>query len=136
MPDDNVQVQRKVEDRTGIRPCIWQIKVVRKVLEGIDVITIAAMGSGKSLCYWMALLYVRYGIVFLVTPLKLLRKQFVETLERNELHAVSMTATNATSELFEVHGPQFCKAIKLIVPAGNRRGHLPAGDSQPQTSSQ
>ena len=84
----------------------------------------------------MVLLYVRYGIVFLVTPLKLLGKQFVETLERNGLHAVSMTAANATSELFKVHGPQFCKAIKLIVPAGNRRGHLPAGDSQPQTSSQ
>jgi hypothetical protein len=90
MPDDNVQVQREVEDRTGIRPCIWQIEVVRKVLEGVDVITIAATGSGKSLCYWMVLLYVRYGIVFLVTPLKLLRKQFVETLERNELRAVSI----------------------------------------------
>ena len=88
IPDDNVQVQKKVVDRTGIRPCIWQIKVVCKVLEGVDVITIAATGSGKSLCYWMALLHVRYGIVFLVTPLKLLRKQFVETLERNKLHAV------------------------------------------------
>ena len=76
MPDDNAQVQREVEERTGIRPCIWQIEVVHKVLEGIDVITIAATGSSK------ALLYVKYGIVFLVTPLKLLGKQFVETLER------------------------------------------------------
>ena len=41
MPDDNVQVQREVEDRTGIRPCIWQIEVVCKVLEGVDVITIS-----------------------------------------------------------------------------------------------
>jgi hypothetical protein len=47
----------------------------------------------------MVLLYVRYGIVFLVTPLKLLGKQFVE--ERNDLCAVSMTAAN---ELFEVCG--------------------------------
>jgi superfamily II DNA or RNA helicase len=84
------KVQREVEDRTGIRPCIWQIKVVRKVLKGVDVITIAATGSGKSLCYWMVLLYVRYSIIFLVTPLKLLGKQFVETLERNELRAVSI----------------------------------------------
>ena len=30
----------------------------------VDVITIAATGSGKSLYYWMVLLYVRYGIVF------------------------------------------------------------------------
>lgn len=115
----------------GIRPCIWQIEVVCKVLEGVDVMTIAVMGSGKSLCYWMVLLYVKYGIVFLVTPLKLLGKQFVETLERNDLHAMSMTAANATNELFEVCGLQCCKAIKLIVPAGNRKGHLPASDSQP-----
>jgi hypothetical protein len=27
------------------------------------VMMIAATGSGKSLCYWMALLYVKYGIV-------------------------------------------------------------------------
>ena len=93
MPDDNAQVQREVEERMGIQPCIWQIEVVRKVLEGVDVITIAATGSGKSLCYWMALLYVKYGIVFLVTPLKLLGQQFVETLERNDLRAVSMVAS-------------------------------------------
>jgi superfamily II DNA helicase RecQ len=114
-----------VEERTGIRPCIWQIEVVHKVLEGVDVMTITAMGSGKSLCDWMVLLYVRYGIVFLVTPLKLLGKQFVETLERNDLYAMSMTAANATNELFKVCGLQCCKAIKLIVPTGNRKGYLP-----------
>jgi len=51
MPESDEQVQREVEERTGTRPCIWQIKVVRKVLEGGDVITIAATGSGKSLTY-------------------------------------------------------------------------------------
>ena len=81
-------------------------------LKGVDVMTIAAMGSGKSLCYWMEFLYVKYEIVFLVTPLKLLGKQFVEMLEKNELHAVSMTTANATNELFKVCDPQCCKAIK------------------------
>ena len=61
MLDNNAQLQREVEERTGIRPCIWQIEVVHKVLQGVDVITIAAMGSGKLLCYWMVLLYVKYG---------------------------------------------------------------------------
>ena len=51
MPESDEQVQREVEERTGTRPCIWQIKVVRKVLEGGDIITIAATGSGKSLTY-------------------------------------------------------------------------------------
>jgi superfamily II DNA helicase RecQ len=121
MPDDNEQLQREVEERTGIRPCIWQIEVVCMVLEGVDVMTIAATGSGKSLCYWMALLYVKNGIVFLVTPLKLLGKQFVETLERNELRAVSITAANATNELFEVRGPQCCKVIKTYSNCHGRK---------------
>ena len=77
----------------------------------------------------MVLLYVKYGIVFLVMPLKLLGKQFVETLERNDLHAISMSAANATNELFKVCGLQCHNTIKLIVPAGNREGYLPAGDT-------
>jgi len=62
MPESDEQVQREVEVRTGTRPCIWQIQVVRKVLEGRDVITIAATGSGKTLTYWMLLLYIKHGI--------------------------------------------------------------------------
>ena len=72
------------------------------ILEQWDVITIAATGSGKSLIYWMALLFIKHGIVVLVTPLKLLGVQFVGVLERNELTAVSMTASNSSNELFEV----------------------------------
>ena len=82
MPDNNEEIQREVEERTGTRPCIWQIEVVRMVLDGKDVITIAATGSGKSFPYWMPLLHIKYGIVILVTPLKLLSKQFVNILEQ------------------------------------------------------
>ena len=102
MPESDEQVQREVEERTGTRPCIWQIQVVRKVLEGGDVITIAATGSGKTFTYWMLLLYIKHGIVLLVTPLKLLGKQFIDVLAKNHLKAVSMTAANATNTLFEV----------------------------------
>ncbi|KAF8226508.1 hypothetical protein L208DRAFT_1301367 [Tricholoma matsutake] len=101
MPNNNKEVQREVEERTGTRPCIWQIEVVHRVLSGKDMITIAATGSGKSFPYWI-LLYIKYGIVVLMTPLKLLGKQFFDILEKNQLRAVSMTAANATNELFEV----------------------------------
>ena len=102
MPTINDEVQREVEEWTGTQPCIWQIEVVRMVLDGNDVITIAATSSGKSFPYWMPLLYIKHGIVILVTPLKLIGKQFVDMLEKNQLHAVSMTAANATNEVFEV----------------------------------
>ena len=102
MPESDEEVQRLVEERTGIWPCLWQIKVVWMILEQWDVIEIAATGSGKSLPYWMALLFIKHGIVVLVTPLKLLGQQFVRVLEKNELTAVSMTASNSNNELFKV----------------------------------
>ena len=61
----------------GVQPCLWQVKVVRKILEQEDIITIATTGSGKSSTYWMPLLFVKHGIVVIVTPLKQLGKQFV-----------------------------------------------------------
>ena len=56
MPKSDEEVQKLVEEKTGIWPCLWQIKVVCMILEQWDVIEIAATGSGKSLPYWMALL--------------------------------------------------------------------------------
>jgi hypothetical protein len=95
MPKSDEVVQRLVEERTGIRPCLLQIKVVQMILAQWDGIEIAATGLGKSLPYWMALLFIKYGIVVLVTPLKLLGEQFVRVLEKNKLTAVSMTASNS-----------------------------------------
>ena len=102
MPESDEEVQGLVEEKLGVRPCLWQIKVVHKILAQDDDITIAATGSGKSSTYWMPLLFIKHGVVVLVTPLKLLGKQFVDILAKNIISAVSITATNATSELFEV----------------------------------
>ena len=103
MPESDEEVQKLVEERIGIQPFLWQIKVVQMILEQWDVIEIAATSSGKSLSYWMALIFIKHGIVVLITPLKLLRQQFARVLEKNELKAVSMTASNSNNELFEVH---------------------------------
>ena len=84
IPESDEDVQNNVESKTGIWPCLWQIAVVCLILEQQDVFTVAATGSGKSLTYWMALLYIKYGIVLLVTPLKLFKKQFVEVLTGNK----------------------------------------------------
>ena len=86
------------------KPCLWQISVVvRAVLAGEDVITVAPTGSGKSLTYWIPLLYIKHGITIVVSPLKLLGTQFAQMLESNWISAISITAAaNATNELFEV----------------------------------
>ena len=102
MPKSDEEVQKQVEAVFGFRPCLWQIRVVRAILNGDDVITIAPTGSGKSMTYWMPLLYIKHGIIVVVTPLKLLGGQFVDMLQGNGISAVSITASNATNELFEV----------------------------------
>jgi superfamily II DNA helicase RecQ len=71
MPDNGEEVQDQVEAVFGFRPCLWQICVLRAILNGNDVITIAPMGSGKSMTYWMPVLFIKYGISVIVTPLKL-----------------------------------------------------------------
>ena len=102
MPDSNEEVQSQVEAVFGFHACLWQIRIVRAILNGDDVITIAPTGSGKSMTYWMPLLYIKHGISVVVTPLKLLGGQFADMLQDNGINAVSMTASNATNELFEV----------------------------------
>ena len=78
-----------------------KIRVIHTILAGKDVITIAPTGSRKSLTYWMPLLFIKYGITVVVTPLKLLGGQLSKMLQDNGVSAVSITAANATNELFE-----------------------------------
>ena len=69
MPDSDEEVQDQVEAVFGFRPCLWQIRVVRAILNGNDAITIAPTGSGKSITYWMPVLFIKHGISVIVTPL-------------------------------------------------------------------
>jgi superfamily II DNA helicase RecQ len=102
MPDSDEEAEIQVFEAFGICACLWQICVVWAILNGKGVITIAPTGSGKSLTYWMSLLYIKHGITVVVTPLKLLRGQFVEMLQDNSISAVSIMASNVTNELFKV----------------------------------
>ena len=81
MPESDEDVQIQVEQVFGFGPCLWQICVIRAILAGNDVITIAPTGSGKSLTYWMPLLFMKYDITVVVTHLKLLGGQFSKMLQ-------------------------------------------------------
>jgi superfamily II DNA helicase RecQ len=102
MPESDEEVQKQVEAVFGFRLCLWQNRVVRAILNGDDVITIAPTGSVKSMTYCMPLLYIKHGIIVVVTPLKLLGGQFVVMLQGNGISAMSITASNTMNELFEV----------------------------------
>ena len=98
MPDSDEEVQDQVEAMFGFHPCPWQIHVVHAIQNGNDVITIAPTGSRKSMTYWMPVLFIKYGISVIVTPLKLLGAQFSEMLGVG-ISAILITAANATLQI-------------------------------------
>ena len=89
LPETDREVQEKVKEVFGFTPCLWQIHIIRTVLNGDDVIPIARTGSGKSITYWIPVLFIKYGISIIVTPLKLLGSQFAGMLQDNGITAIS-----------------------------------------------
>ncbi|KAG6370627.1 hypothetical protein JVT61DRAFT_11253 [Boletus reticuloceps] len=85
-----------------VRPCLWQMKVVDAILRGNDVLCIAGTGMGKTLMFWMPLLFRPDGIQIVITPLNLLGKQNVAALERAHIPAISISAETATPANFHV----------------------------------
>jgi superfamily II DNA helicase RecQ len=67
-----------------------------------DVASISATGSGKTLTFWMPLLFMPDGIQIVVTTLNILGKQNVDTLVKVGINAVSVTADTATAATFQV----------------------------------
>ncbi|KIJ10337.1 hypothetical protein PAXINDRAFT_86243 [Paxillus involutus ATCC 200175] len=51
----------------GVRPCLWQIKATSAILSGKDVICIVGTGMGKTLTFWMPLLFRPDGVQIMVT---------------------------------------------------------------------
>jgi superfamily II DNA helicase RecQ len=77
--------------------------VVEAVLKhNKDIIAIAATGSGKTLTFWMPLLFKKNGIHIVVTPLNILGKQNVNNLAKLGIQGITVTAENATTQTFKV----------------------------------
>jgi superfamily II DNA helicase RecQ len=97
------EIRDTVEKCFGYRPCLWQIRVVQAILKrDKDVISIASTGSGKTLTFWMPLLFVPEGIQIIITPLNILGKQNVDSLTKVGIEAITVTAETATEKNFQV----------------------------------
>ncbi|KIM36265.1 hypothetical protein M413DRAFT_427700 [Hebeloma cylindrosporum] len=105
-PRPHVPSLSEIRDRTvaafGVRPCLWQIQVVQAILRGDkNVISIAGTGMGKTLTFWMPLLFRPPGsIQVVVTPLNILGKQNVACLDKAGFKGIFISAESATPENF------------------------------------
>ncbi|KIM86618.1 hypothetical protein PILCRDRAFT_4531 [Piloderma croceum F 1598] len=96
------EIQCRTQEILGYPPCLWQIRVVEAILKhDKDIIAIAATGSGKTLTFWMPLLFKKDGIQIVVTPLNILGKQNVNNLAKLGIQGITVTAENATTQTFK-----------------------------------
>src|ERR1700722_18552817 len=101
----------KTLEAFGFYPCLWQIHIVEVILKhDHDVISIAAMGSGKTLTFWMPLLCHKGGIQMVVTPLNLLGLLNVDDLVSKGFMVIAISAENATKKNFK--GNTLLRSIK------------------------
>ena len=85
------------------RPCKWQADICQAVLEGNrDIISIAGTGAGKTLTFWLPLLFRPNGVQIVVTPLNILGQQNIDTLAKVGVKGIFISAKTASKQIFSV----------------------------------
>lgn len=96
------------------------MKVVDAMLRGNDILCIARTGMGKTLTFWMPLLFRPDGVQIVVTPLNRLGKQNVAVLEKAHILAISINAATATPANFHVSTPLVSRRVVRVNLTLNR----------------
>ena len=92
-----------VEAMISYRACTFQLKSSHLHLQKKNVFTFAPTGAGKTLTFWILLIFNDNGIQILVTPLNILGdKNAQEIADLLSITAVNVTSATATDELFHV----------------------------------
>ncbi len=97
------EVRQKTIEKFGRRPCLWQCEVAIAILKGEqDIVCISATGSGKTLTFWMPLLFRETGIQVIITPLNILGTQNKKQLAGFGIEAITISGQTASREKFKV----------------------------------
>ncbi|KIJ10932.1 hypothetical protein PAXINDRAFT_85280 [Paxillus involutus ATCC 200175] len=106
------------------RPCLWQLKIAEAFLKGDrDIVCIAGTGMGKTLTFWLPLLFCPEGIQIVVTPLNQLGQQNVDSLHKAGIRSITINAETATLDNFRVIANLEYRAVivspeQLMKPGG------------------
>jgi hypothetical protein len=71
-------------------------------LQQKDLVTLAPTGSGKTLTFWIPLLFNEEGITIVVTPLVVLGDKNVAELSAVLIPAINLTTLSASDDTFKV----------------------------------
>ncbi|EJF56824.1 P-loop containing nucleoside triphosphate hydrolase protein, partial [Dichomitus squalens LYAD-421 SS1] len=96
------EIRARTLEKFGRRPCLWQCNATLAQLRGDkDVVCISGTGSGKTLTFWMPLLFRPDGIQVIISPLNILGTQNTEQLARLGIPAFAFRGETATAENFQ-----------------------------------
>jgi superfamily II DNA helicase RecQ len=95
-------MRQAVNNRFGFSPCTWQLEAALTQLERRDLITLAPTGSGKTLTFWIPLLFNGDGIIIVVTPLVVLGDKNIAELSDVFIPAINLTTESALDDTFKV----------------------------------
>ena len=94
-------IRDKAQEVFSKRPCLWQLKIAEAFLKGDrDIVCIAGTGIGKTLTFWLPLLFCPRGIQIVVTPLNQLGQQNVDSLQKAGIRSIAINAETASSDNF------------------------------------
>jgi len=95
-------IQDIAQQRFGKWPCLWQIKITQAFIEANhDIVCIAGTSMGKTMTFWMPLLF-KPGIQIIVTPLNQLGRQNISSLAKAGLLSISISSDTASWSNFHV----------------------------------
>ena len=97
------EIRLKAMSLLGKRPCQWQVDICKAILDGKqDIISIAGTGAGKTLTFWLPLLFRPNSIQIVVTPLNILGQQNIDTLSKVGVRGIFISAKTASKQNFAV----------------------------------
>lgn len=85
------EIQALSEEKLGAKACIWQAEVCQALLGGQPIVlSTAATGAGKTMTFWLPMLYEESGISVIVVPLKDLGDQLASQASSLGMTSVSI----------------------------------------------
>src|SRR5882724_2547053 len=95
-------IEDKCKDIFSKTPCQFQSLLCLWQLQQKNIISISPTGSGKTLTFWLPLLFSPTSIIIIITALNVLGDQFVAQLQKVGIPAVAVTASNDNDITFSV----------------------------------
>ncbi|KAG2367843.1 hypothetical protein BDR07DRAFT_1271039 [Suillus spraguei] len=108
-------MKQTVQEKFGLSSCTWQLLAAQYQLQSKDIVTISPTGSGKTLTFWIPLLFNAGGIIIIVTLLSILGEKKQKEAEALGFPAINPCKETTTDQVFK-HIKRLKYCVIMISP--------------------